>query len=133
MKTCWSAKKLLHASMYVFSHGVFVHAFPSSSLHRTNTPLSVVFSNDFWGLPLSDPESHQSYRPLTVLSFRLNRYLHGLWPPGFHIVNVATHAIVCMLFLWLCFSLGLGLQMGTFAALLFAVHPVHTEAVRSLL
>lgn len=29
-----------------------------------------VFSNDFWGKPMSDPDSHKSYRPLTTLSFR---------------------------------------------------------------
>lgn len=29
-----------------------------------------VFRNDFWGTPMSDPNSHKSYRPLTTLSFR---------------------------------------------------------------
>ena len=29
-----------------------------------------VFANDFWGKPMSDPDSHKSYRPLTTLSFR---------------------------------------------------------------
>ena len=97
---------------------------------RTDTPLSTVFLNDFWGQPLSDPESHKSYRPLTILSFRLNRLLHGMWTPGFHSVNNATHATVCVLFLWLCLVLRFSLGASVAAALLFTVHPVHTEAVR---
>ena len=38
--------------------------------------------------------SMQSYRPLTVLSFRINHSLHGMAPFGFHLVNVALHSIV---------------------------------------
>ena len=37
---------------------------------RPNSPLSNIFYNDFWGLPMSKEQSHKSYRPLTVLSFR---------------------------------------------------------------
>ena len=96
---------------------------------RSNTPLSVVFANDFWGISLSDSESHKSYRPLTILSFRLNHWLHGLWAPGFHACNVAAHAIVCILYLWTCLGLGVSLAPSLGAALLFAAHPIHTEAV----
>ena len=34
------------------------------------TPVLQVFANDFWGTPMSDPNSHKSYRPLTILTFR---------------------------------------------------------------
>lgn len=34
------------------------------------TSIWSLFQNDFWGKPMSDPTSHKSYRPLTVLSFR---------------------------------------------------------------
>lgn len=96
---------------------------------RSNTPLWVVFTNDFWGTPLSDPESHKSYRPLTVLSFRLNHQIHGLWAPGFHTLNIAAHALVCLLYFWSCLGFGLQLAPSLIAALLFAAHPIHTEAV----
>lgn len=33
-------------------------------------PLANVAINDFWGTPMSDPNSHKSYRPLTTLTFR---------------------------------------------------------------
>ena len=29
-----------------------------------------LFSNDFWGEPMSSVTSHKSYRPLTILIFR---------------------------------------------------------------
>ncbi len=101
-------------------------------LIRTDTPLSQVFSNDFWGLPLSDPESHKSYRPLVVLSFRANRLLHGLWAPGFHLVNTSLHAVVTSLYCWLLGRLRLDWSTVMSASLLFAAHPVHTEAVSDM-
>ena len=36
----------------------------------------------------------QSYRPLTVLTFRWNFMVHGLDPYGYHVVNSAVHAVV---------------------------------------
>ena len=32
--------------------------------------LKNIFTNDYWGKPMSDPLSHKSYRPLTVITFR---------------------------------------------------------------
>ena len=73
--------------------------------------------------------------PVSVLSFRANHMLHGLSVFGYHAVNVALHAVVCMLYFRLCRdtfgSTGDGYE-ALFAALLFAVHPVHAEAVASL-
>ena len=43
-------------------------------------------------------QSHKSYRPLCVLTFRWNYLLHQLRPTGYHLVNVALHALVCALF-----------------------------------
>ena len=35
------------------------------------TPISNLFANDFWGKKLTSKTSHKSYRPLTVLTYRL--------------------------------------------------------------
>jgi len=35
-----------------------------------DTPFWDIFLNDFWGTKLSHKQSHKSYRPLTILSFR---------------------------------------------------------------
>lgn len=34
------------------------------------TSITEMCQNDFWGTPMSDVNSHKSYRPLTVLTFR---------------------------------------------------------------
>ncbi|XP_035211015.1 protein O-mannosyl-transferase Tmtc3-like isoform X2 [Stegodyphus dumicola] len=95
---------------------------------RPSTPLSNIFFNDFWGTPIHKEHSHKSYRPLCVLTFRLNYALHQLNPWGYHLLNVVLHVLVCLLYLRIC-QLFLPITASFVAALLFAVHPIHTEAV----
>ncbi|XP_065178329.1 protein O-mannosyl-transferase TMTC4-like [Sycon ciliatum] len=90
-----------------------------------------IFSHDFWGNQLSDPTSHKSYRPLTVLTFRFNYVLHGLQPYGYHLFNIAIHSTVATLYMHLCRHVA-SRRIALVAALLFAVHPIHTEAVSSI-
>ena len=77
---------------------------------------------------LPQERSHKSYRPLTVLTFRLNYLLSELSAPSYHLLNVVLHAVVCVLFLRVCRTF-LDRTSSLVAALLFAVHPIHTEAV----
>ncbi|MGA8892716.1 MAG: tetratricopeptide repeat protein [Anaeromyxobacteraceae bacterium] len=72
------------------------------------------------------------YRPLTTLSYSLNYALGGFAPFGFHLVNVLLHAVVCVLVLLLGLHLGLALPAAATGALLFAVMPVHVEAVANV-
>eukprot|EP00117_Sycon_ciliatum_P006444 scpid30982/ scgid0518/ Transmembrane and TPR repeat-containing protein 2 len=101
------------------------------------TPISNLLFNDFWGTPLVHSGSHRSYRPLCVLSFRLNYAVSGV-ASGFsyHLVNVLLHAAVSSLFMLVCTLLlpknTAGFQVAFLASILFAVHPVHTEAVAGL-
>lgn len=101
---------------------------------RPGAPLRwAVFSNDFWGKGLADGASHKSYRPLCVLSFRLNIFLTGMDPFYFHAVNVVLHCLVTFVLMYTCEKTvfkSRGLAFLT--ALLFAVHPVHTEAVAGI-
>ncbi|KAM8712089.1 hypothetical protein ACLKA7_012590 [Drosophila subpalustris] len=117
---------------------------------RPSTPLRNVFLNDFWGTPMRKEQSHKSYRPLTVLTFRFNYLLHALEPFGYHLVNLLLHIAVCLLWRRVCRLLlrqcvassnepttlttpslrPSSLNTCAFvASLLFATHPVHTEAV----
>ncbi|EDV25791.1 uncharacterized protein TRIADDRAFT_23574 [Trichoplax adhaerens] len=82
---------------------------------------------------MSNPNSHKSYRPFTIATFRWNFYLHGLHPNGYHIVNIALHAMVCSIFLFICHRLlRMSIQLAFLTAILFAVHPIHTEAVAGI-
>lgn len=55
-------------------NGNFVHDdIPAISLNKDVIGVNKItrsFFNDFWGTPMDDVNSHKSYRPLTVLSFR---------------------------------------------------------------
>ena len=92
-------------------------------------PIRNIFRNDFWGSSMSHPESHKSYRPITILSFRLQFDLHGLSPIAFHLVNVLLHSILTLLFISSCFSITKSQSVALLAGLLFGVHPIHAEAV----
>lgn len=72
------------------------------------------------------------YRPLTTLSFALNHALGGLDPLGYHVVNVLLHGAVSWLLLELFWRMTSDRWLSVTAAVLFAVHPVHTEAVASV-
>ncbi|XP_041694078.1 protein O-mannosyl-transferase TMTC2 [Coregonus clupeaformis] len=93
------------------------------------TPWINIFYDDFWGTLLTHSGSHKSYRPLCTLSFRLNHALGGLEPWGYHLVNVGLHGAVTALFTWLARLLLGGGLWSLLAGLLFASHPIHTEAV----
>ncbi|XP_043943799.1 protein O-mannosyl-transferase TMTC3 [Protopterus annectens] len=95
---------------------------------RPTTPLKNLFLNDFWGTPMSEERSHKSYRPLTVLTFRLNYLFSELRSASYHGLNIVLHAVVCVLFLRVC-RIFLDSRSSLVASLLFAVHPVHVEAV----
>ena len=97
-------------------------------------PLSLLLANDFWGHPIRAPGSHGSYRPLTVLSFRLNFSLHGPNPWGYHVVNIALHIAVAVVFLLFLHVRLLPHEPRacTAAAALFAALPVHCDAVTSV-
>lgn len=104
-----------------------------------DTPLTDLFLDDFWGEPMSSVVSHKSYRPLTVITFRLNYLVHGLDPWGYHLLNLLLHCLTTLLFGWFCkrevfqpASGGRGEEQAhcsVVAMLLFSTHPVHTEAV----
>jgi len=97
-----------------------------------------------------DPTVRGPYRPLTTLSYALNWAVHGRWTPGFHVVNVALHALASLMVLAVARRLfkaaveaGASAPAGAWsvqrrerpallAALLFAVHPCHVEAVATI-
>lgn len=76
------------------------------------------------------------YRPMTFATFAFNWRLGGAHPWGYHIVNLMLHAGVALLLYLLLESLLGGSLMAReiafAAALIFAVHPLHTEAVSSI-
>ncbi|CAI4231090.1 unnamed protein product [Auanema sp. JU1783] len=91
-----------------------------------------VFFHDFWGNDISSPGSHKSWRPLTTISFRITHSIFGFNSAIFHFVNVLLHGIAsCLVYQLGCSRKRID-TVPFLAALLFAVHPIHSEAVASI-
>jgi tetratricopeptide (TPR) repeat protein len=69
------------------------------------------------------------WRPITSLTLNLDWRIGGGGPFSFHLVNLALHAAVTALWFLLVRRLIRRESLALVAALLFAVHPLHTEAV----
>ena len=95
-----------------------------------------VWSHDFWGKDLKAIDSHKSWRPITIFSFRLDHYFFEFNASYYHVMNSIYHALVSSCVIPFCFYLfrrrdhdAKDLDQATVASILFAVHPVHVEAV----
>lgn len=92
----------------------------------------LVLEQDWWGVLTThywggyEGNETGQYRPLTVLTFVLDG-LGGISPFRFHLTNVLLHGLNSALVYALCRRVGLQVWGAGFAALLFAVHPVHAE------
>lgn len=73
-----------------------------------------------------DPEL---YVPLTMLSLQLTHALFGLQPWAFHLGNLLLHMLSCAMVFFVVERLTGSKTRSLFVAMVFAVHPLNTEAV----
>ncbi|RWS26690.1 transmembrane and TPR repeat-containing protein-like protein [Leptotrombidium deliense] len=105
----------------------------NSDLRSNETSFLDLFLHDFWGTAIGLELSHKSYRPLTVLTFRLNYSMHELDPFGYHLINLVLHTVVTLLFHYFSSKcLFKDEETAVISSVLFAVHPIHTEAVTGI-
>jgi tetratricopeptide (TPR) repeat protein len=84
-------------------------------------------------------EGVNRHRPVANISFALNYYFHGLDVRGFHLVNIFIHLLTGIIFFYFIkTTLSLPLFKDKykkskfipfFAALIWLVHPLHTQSV----
>jgi Tfp pilus assembly protein PilF len=87
--------------------------------------LRLIFTTDYWG----ERVNSGLFRPLTILSFGLNRLVFGDSATAYHAINLILHLLVTVgLYSLLKQSERTG-KVAWLAAALFAVHPLHTEVV----
>lgn len=122
----------------------------NSCVKPEESSLGCLWERDYWGQDnVSSPNSHKSWRPVTTLSFRLNYGVHGMDPFGYHVVNTALHATVSGLVVLVArvfiksstaaaaphdaaAPAPIDALLPATAGLLFALHPVHVEAVANI-
>jgi tetratricopeptide (TPR) repeat protein len=88
-----------------------------------------IFTTQYFGGSLA---SGQNYRPVVLLTYAVQRWIHGNRPSLFRAVNIGLHAAASVaLFAWL---LALGFPRGPSLAVgaLFSVTTIHVEAVTGL-
>ena len=88
--------------------------------------LPSLLTSHFWS---EVGEVSHYYRPLITLSFFLDVQVWGLQPLGFHLTNVLAHAAVTLAVLAVARRALGGEPAATICALVFALHPLHTESV----
>jgi tetratricopeptide (TPR) repeat protein len=96
---------------------------------RPTAPFSQIFSSDIRFSHQDPAVQNQTYRPLQMLTYRIIAASFGLNPAPFHLCNL-LFAIGCVLAAFAVFWLLTRSTISAFAAAsLFAVYPIHTEAV----
>jgi len=86
-----------------------------------------LFAQSYWPLK----KGGDLYRPFTMLGFAIQWVLGGGSPFLFHVVSIVLYALVCAAFLGILLEL-LPVWAAWLGAALFAVHPLHVEAVANV-
>ena len=85
------------------------------------------FTRTYW----PEQSGGDGYRPLTILAYRLEWALGGGNPLPFHAANIALHVATAVAVFWLaCAVLPVG--AAWIVGGLYAVHPVHVEAIANV-
>lgn len=100
-----------------------IHIIQNKTLLHSLANWREILTTTWWGYAL--------YRPLTELTFALDWAISGGDPRFFHVVNTLLHGVTTGLVFLLARG-GLGVLGAGAAALVFAVHPVHVEAVANV-
>ena len=101
-----------------------VHIIFENDRVHTLRNLPHLFVETYWP-PI---EGASLYRPLTMVAFSLEWAIGKGSPLPFHAANIVLYALTCIAFFRLLKTV-VDVDIAILAAALFAVHPVHSEAV----
>jgi protein O-mannosyl-transferase len=108
---------------FIFDDAVVIDSNPAV----VQFDLRRIFTENYWGTSRHSP----NWRPLIILSYALN-YRISDKPWAFHVVNVALHGMVTAVFYLLAGEALRSRWAASAAACVFAVLPIHTEAVANV-
>lgn len=123
----------LHNNFVYDDESVIVKNEIVTDIHK----LPLIFTTSYWeGYRWEGIEKKEQslYRPLVILSYALNYLVNGPNPFGYHLINLIVHLINSILVFLLCLHLFESWKWfsALVVSLLFATHPIHTEAVTNI-
>jgi len=99
-------------------------------IKRIHPPISYLFQEDgITNSPVTSGHHTGYYRPLINISYSMDYLVWGLRAPGFRATNLLFHLLCCCLLYYFVTFLIKDRSAALWATLLFALHPVNTEAV----
>ena len=97
---------------------------------RPDAPWSHLFTSDVWGYRHPNQPGHTNYyRPLQMAAYRLTAEWFGLQSQSLHTLSIVFALAAVLAAFTVYLKLTRRLAVAFSAAALFAVHPVHSEAV----
>ncbi len=117
-----------------FQHGYTLDDIPiieENQLIRKPGGIPDLFTTHYWaGKPNANDKG--LYRPLTMSTYAIQYRISGDNPHPFHWVNALLHALVCLMIILVLKRLFRSDFIAFGTAGIFAVHPIHTEAVAGI-
>ncbi|MCG8430767.1 MAG: tetratricopeptide repeat protein [Candidatus Omnitrophica bacterium] len=96
---------------------------------RSWSLLPLAFSSDL-GSATAAP--YGFYRPMQTVSYMFDYAFWKLNPRGYHLTNILLHALVAILAYLLLVRISSRPRLSLITALIYVVHPIHTESVTNL-
>jgi tetratricopeptide (TPR) repeat protein len=125
---CWALLILAAATLLVYAVSFFNGFVLDDGVIIVNNPTTRHLSN-IRDLLFAPDVVKPYYRPLNRASYLLDYHFFGMNPVWFHAVNILIHMLNAVLLYLVGCRLLSDRGAALAAALLFAVHPVNTEAV----
>lgn len=119
----------------VAAAAVYCNTFPNEFLFDDFETIVEARSLGRWGplTPLFDLlRGNPAYRPIRSASYAFDYALSGFDPWGYHLTNIVYHVLSAVVVFLIAERLFDRINAALFAGLLFAVHPIQTEAVAYL-
>ena len=91
--------------------------------------LKQILTTSVWSFRYAAQGTTNYYRPLMSLDYLVLYQIYGPLAYGFHLANLLTHAAVVLLLFAVTKRLTGSKPLSFIAAAIFALHPVHVEAV----
>ena len=124
-------------SEFVFDDEFIVE---KNTLIRNMKNIHQIFVSSYWGEHSKDT---LLYRPIVITTFAIDYSIWKLNPFGYHLTNIVINTINCVLFYFFTLLIFSSLSVENkltqkhylvafISSLIFAVHPVHTEAVTNI-